>query len=74
MQLWSIAAREGKVWELLQKIISGDVLQPNVRTPGKGHGRGVRKAAKAVNSAALFTNIGGVDDTVLVPLLHDVVI
>ncbi|MBZ5782148.1 hypothetical protein, partial [Klebsiella aerogenes] len=23
MQLWSIAAREGKVWELLQKIISG---------------------------------------------------
>ena len=74
MQLWSIAAREGKVWELLQKIISGEVVQPDARTPGKGRGRGLRKPAKAVNSAALFTNIGGVEDAVLVPLLHDVVI
>ena len=40
MPLWSIAAREGKVWELLQKIISGDVVQPDARTPGKGRGRG----------------------------------
>ena len=74
MQLGSIAAREVKVWELLQKIISGDVVQPDVRTPGKGRGHGVRKAAKVVNSAANFTNIGGVDDAVLVSLLHDVVI
>ena len=30
MQLWSIAAREGQVLELLQKIISGDVVQPDL--------------------------------------------
>ena len=28
MQLWSIAAREGPVWELLLKIISGQVARP----------------------------------------------
>jgi hypothetical protein len=29
-QLWSTAPREGKVWELVQKIISGDVVQPDL--------------------------------------------
>ena len=72
-QLWSIAVREGKEWELVQKIISCDVVQPDQLTPGRAWGRGVRKAAKAVESAANFTNVGRVSDAMLEPLLHGVV-
>ena len=72
MQLWSIAARSGKVWELLLKIIAGDVVAPEERanTSRKSGKRGV----KVVNSAANFVNIGGLDDDVLEELLHEIVI
>ena len=71
MQLWSLAARDGRVWDLLLQIISGQVTSP----PGsvKGSKRSARKN-KVVKSAANFTAIGGIEDDVLEKLLHDVVI
>ena len=69
-QLWSIASRERKEWELVQKIISCDVVRPALLAPGRGCGRGGREAATAGESAANFTHIGGVPDAMFVPLLH----
>ena len=74
MQLWSIACRTGRVWELLLKIITGDVIAPkqskvsSTRRAGRN-----RSGLKVVKSAANFTNIGGIDDNLLVPLLEAVV-
>jgi hypothetical protein len=73
MQLWSLAGRSGEVWDLLLKIITGDVTAPSTGKPEK---RGVRERkakVKQVNSAANFTNIGGIEDAALIPLLTDVV-
>ena len=73
MQLWSIAAREGQVWELLLKIISGQVAQPVLQKATTSRKTG-KTAVKAMKSAHLFVNIGGIEDSVLEGLLNDVVI
>jgi len=56
MQLWSIAAREGPVWDLLLKIISGDVVAPEPERASTSR-KSVKRGVKAVNSAANFVNI-----------------
>ena len=73
MQLWSIAAREGPVWDLLLKIISGDVVAPEPQRANTSR-KTVKRGVKAVNSAANFVNIGGIEDDVLVSLLNEIVI
>ena len=74
MQLWSLAGRSGVVWELLIRIITGDVTPPPQLRAGKSRGGKARKAVlKVVNSAANFTNIGGIDDAALIPMLTDVI-
>jgi hypothetical protein len=75
-QLWSLAARTGKVWEYLWAIISGRVTppaQPKAKTTSKGHKQRAPRV-KVVKSAAPFTNIGGVDDETLEAILYDVVV
>ncbi len=72
-QLWSIASRDGPVWTLLIQIITGDITAPmqlksSNRRPGQR-----RTGVKTVKSAACFTNIGGVEDVMLISLLEAVV-
>ena len=74
MQLWSIAAREGPVWNLLLKIIVGDVVAPQALKANTSRKTAKRGVVKAVNSAANFVNIGGIDDDILVSLLNEVVV
>ena len=74
MQLWSIAARTGEVWDLLLKIINGDVTPPPQLRKEKSRGGRARKAVlKSVKSAANFTHIGNIEDEALISLLTDVV-
>lgn len=76
MQLWSIAARSGPVWDNLWLIISGQVTPPP-STMSLSRRRGGKQRpprVKTVKSAANFTNIGGVDDETLTELLHEVVV
>ena len=73
-QLWSLASRTGPVWDLLMRIITGDVTPPvQLKSSSNRRAGGGRARLKTVNSAAGFTNIGGLDDVVLVPLLQSVV-
>ena len=75
-QLWSLAARTGKVWDHLWAIISGRVTPPaqsKLKPTSKGHKQRAPRL-KVVKSAAMFTNIGGVDDQTLEELLHEVVV
>jgi hypothetical protein len=74
MQLWSIAAREGPVWDLLLKIIVGDIVAPQALKANTSRKSAKRGVVKAVNSAANFVNIGGIDDDILVSLLNEVVV
>jgi hypothetical protein len=71
-QLWSLAARTGPVWELILRIIMGDVVPPALMK-GSNRRAGGRARLKPVKSAANSTNIGGLEDSVLVPLLEAVV-
>lgn len=74
MQLWSLAARANPVWELLLKIIKGDITPPAQLKSNSSRRTAQRKGAvKDVKSAAPFTNIGGVEDDVLVSLLNQVI-
>ena len=74
MQLWSIASRDGPVWALLNQIISGDITAPLQLKSSSSRRAGQRRAGvKTVKSAANFTNIGGVEDSMLVTLLQQVV-
>ena len=74
MQLWSLAGRSGEVWELLLRIVTGDVTPPPQLRAGKSRGGKARKAVvKVVNSAANFTNIGGIEDAALIPMLNDII-
>lgn len=73
LQLWSLAARRGRVWELLHKIVSGDMVHSQERSGSKGR-KSKRKGAKEVKSAANFVNIGGIDDTILEGLLQAIVV
>jgi len=74
MQLWSLAGRSGEVWELLLRIVTGDVTPPPQLKAGKSRGGKARKAGlKVVNSAANFTNIGGIEDASLIPMLNDII-
>ena len=70
--LWHLATRKGEVWELLWKIIVGDVVLPDQRSRW-GRCGFVSKAHGPVKSAANLTNTWEVDDSVLVLLLQDVV-
>lgn len=72
-QLWVIAARVGTVWDLLARIISGDVTPPPRLHSSNRRARGPRIRVKEVKSAANFTGIGGLEDAVLVPLLQAIV-
>ena len=75
MQLWSLAARRAIVWDPLLKIIKGEVTDPavlkSISTRRGGQQR--RGAVKPVKSASPFTNIGGIEDEVLVVLLNQVI-
>ena len=71
-QLWTIARRQGEVWDLLWKIIAGQVVLPDQRCRWSCCGFN-RKTHGLVKSAANLTNVGLMDDSVLVVLLHDVV-
>ena len=71
-QLWTIARRQGEVWDLLWKIIAGQVVLPDQRSRWSRCGFN-RNTHGPVTSAANLTNIGHVDDSELVLLLHDVV-
>jgi hypothetical protein len=73
-QLWSLAARTGKVWDHLWAIISGRVTPPaqsKLKPTSKGHKQRAPRL-KVVKSAAMFTNIGGVDDQTLAVILGQV--
>ena len=70
--LWHLATRKVDVWELLWKIIVGDVVLPDQRSRW-GRCGFVSKAHGPVKSAANLTNTWDVDDAVLVLLLQDVV-
>jgi hypothetical protein len=72
-QLWSLAARTGPVWDLLIRIIMGDITPPAPLKTSNRRGGGGRARLKPVKSAANFTNIGGLEDSVLLPLLQSVV-
>ena len=75
MQLWSLAARKGRVWELLHKIVSGDMVHSQDRSSTSKARKGGRKGgAKEVKSAANFVNIGGIDDTILEEMLQAIVV
>ena len=74
MQLWSLAARPDPVWEPLLKIIKGDITPPVQLKSTSSRRAALRKGAvKHVKSASSFTNIGGVDDDVLIALLNQVI-
>jgi hypothetical protein len=72
MQLWSIASRDGPVYDLLIQIISGNVAGGG---PVRNSSRSYKKkpTSKEVKSAALFTNIGGIDDDTLCSLLEEII-
>ena len=76
LQLWSLAARKGRVWELLHKIVAGDMVHIQDRSSGSSSkARKTRKGgAKEVKSAANFTNIGGIDDSILEEMLQAIVV
>ena len=76
MQLWSIAARSGPVWDNLWLIITGQVSPPPtaMTQSSRRHGKQRPARVKTVKSAANFTNIGGVDDETLNDLLHEIVV
>ena len=71
MQLWSLASRSSAVWSLLQQIMSGDYV-PSARAKNSNRRQG-QKAKKEMKSASQFTNIGGLEDSALIPLLEDIV-
>lgn len=73
MQLWSLASRSTPVWDLLAQIMRGDIVQCGSRKSNSNRRRGQKVASREVKSASAFTNIGGVDDSVLIPLLEDIV-
>lgn len=73
-QLWSLASRTGPVWDLLIRIINGDITPPaQLKSTSNRRAGGGRARVKPVKSASNFTNIGGLDDSVLIPLLQSVV-
>ena len=72
MQLWSLVSRSLPVWSLLHQIMSGDIV-PSARPKNSNRRAGQKSAVKEVKSASAFTNIGGVEDSALIPLLEDIV-
>ena len=71
MQLWSLASRTGPVWVLLKRIMNGDIAAPPIKLSNSSR-RGKKSVMKPAKSAACFTNIGGLDEAQLVPLLEAV--
>ena len=54
MQLWSLAARDGEVWNLLLRIITGDVTPAPVLKGGKRRDGKRKTSVKTVNSLRIY--------------------